>query len=186
MDVVWIDKKMPAETIALKTKLKNIIGLLDGSNQSIRRILSELRPVVLDDYGLIEAMEWLGRQFTTNTGIPVKFVSSEAEIKAPELIATCIFRVYQEAFTNITKHARAKAISTSLDIIDDTIVVIIEDDGKGFKIESAQSNKSFGIFGMKERVLSLDGKFELFSSPGRGTKIVITLPYAINKKANLT
>ena len=186
MDVVWIDKKMPAETIALKTKLKNIIGLLDGSNQSIRRILSELRPLVLDDYGLIEAMEWLGRQFTTNTGIPVKFVSSEAEIKAPELIATCIFRVYQEAFTNITKHARAKAISTSLDIIGDTIVVIIEDDGKGFKIESAQSNKSFGIFGMKERVLSLDGKFELFSSPGKGTKIVITLPYAINKKANLT
>lgn len=183
MDVVWIDKKIPEETTALKTKLKNIIGLLDGSNQSIRRILSELRPVILDDHGLIEAMEWLGRQFTANTGIAVKFTCTETEIKATEPIATCIFRVYQEAFTNITRHAKANTVATSLRVTDGNIAVMIADDGKGFKTESVQNNQSFGIFGMKERVLSLNGKFELISSSGKGTKIIITLPYANYKNS---
>jgi len=178
MDVVWIDKKIPEETIALKNKLKNIITLLDGSNQSIRRILSELRPVILDDHGLLEAMEWLGNQFTANTGIPVKFSCSETEIKLPEKITTCIFRVYQEAFTNITRHSCAESVFTFLNIVDDTIVVTIVDDGKGFDIDFVQNKKSFGIFGMKERVLSLNGKFELISSPGKGTKIIMILPCA--------
>jgi signal transduction histidine kinase len=122
-------------------------------------------------------MEWLGNQFTANTGIPVKFACSETEIKSSEQITTCIFRVYQEAFTNITRHACAKAVSTFLTIVDDTIMVIIKDDGKGFDAESVQSKKSFGIFGMKERVLSLGGKFELVSFPGKGTKIIMILPY---------
>jgi two-component system sensor histidine kinase DegS len=126
-------------------------------------------------------MEWLGRQFTANTNIPVKFISSQTDVKAPELITTCIFRVYQEAFTNIMRHARAKSVSTSLFIIGDSIEVIIIDDGIGFKTESLPNNQSFGIFGMKERVLSLNGKFQLESSPEKGTKIVITLPFAINK-----
>lgn len=178
MDVVWIDKKMPDESTLLKSKLKNIIGLLDGSNQSIRRILSELRPVILDDHGLLEAMEWLGTQFTANTGIPVKFTCSEDEIKSSEQVATCIFRVYQEAFTNITRHADATSVATSLSIADDTIMVIIKDDGNGFDMQSVQNKKSFGIFGMKERVISLQGKFELTSDPGKGTKIEMVLPYS--------
>src|SRR6185369_8000827 len=73
MDVSWIDKKIPEPTAVIKNKLKNIITLLDGSNQSIRRILSELRPGILDDYDLVEALEWLDDQFTANTGIAVKF-----------------------------------------------------------------------------------------------------------------
>jgi PAS domain S-box-containing protein len=178
MDVVWIDKKIPEETPVLKSKMKNIIGLLDGSNQSIRRILSELRPVILDDHGLLEAMEWLDTQFTANTGIPVKFACSENEIKSSEQIATCIFRVYQEAFTNITRHACAESVSTALSIVDDTIMVTIKDDGKGFDMEAVQNKKSFGIFGMKERVISLHGKFELISVPGKGTTIIMILPYS--------
>jgi PAS domain S-box-containing protein len=177
MDVVWIDKKIPAETTALKTKLKNINALLDGSNQAIRRILSELRPVILDDHGLIEAMEWLGRQFTATTGIPVKFTISKTAIKVPEPVSTCIFRVYQEAFTNITRHAKAKAVTASLKIINGNILLSIADDGKGFKPALVQNKKSFGIFGMKERVFSLNGKFDLVSAPAKGTKINITLPY---------
>jgi signal transduction histidine kinase len=176
MDVVWIDKKMPAETIAIKNKLKNVISLLDGSNQSVRRILSELRPAILDEYGLLEAMEWLGTQFTANTGIPVIFSCAEQEIKAPIPVATCIYRVYQEAFTNITRHARAKKVCTSLNILEQSIVVTINDDGKGFNPDSFQK-KSFGILGMKERVLSLKGEFELIASPGKGTTIKIKLPY---------
>jgi PAS domain S-box-containing protein len=177
MDVAWIDKKTPEETTDIKRKLKNIIGLLDGSNQSIRRILSELRPRILDEHGWLEAIEWLGRQFSEATGIPVKCTTPERDIKVSEQIATCIFRVSQEAFTNITRYARAKNVLISIKIIEENIVVIIEDDGTGFDPASVQHKKTFGILGMKERVLSLAGKFELISSIGKGTKITVSLPY---------
>ncbi len=179
MDVVWIDKKIPEETTAIKSKLKNIIGLLDGSNQSVRRILSELRPGILDEHGLQEAIEWLRRQFTETTGIPVNFTSTEKDIKVSEQIAICIFRVYQEAFTNITRYSHAKNISNSIAIIEENIILIIEDDGIGFDTASVQNKKTFGILGMKERVLSLGGKFDLVSSPGNGTKITVSLPYRV-------
>ena len=177
MDVVWIDKKIPEETTAIKSKLKNIIGLLDGSNQSVRKILGELRPGILDEHGLLEAVEWLRLQFTEATGIPVKFTTAEKNIKVSEQIAICIFRVYQETFTNITRHSRAKNVSSSISIIGQEIIIVIEDDGVGFDTDSIQNKKSFGILGMKERVLALSGKFELITSPGKGSKITVSLPY---------
>ena len=177
MDVSWIDKKTPEETTLIKNKLKNIITLLDGSNQSIRRILSELRPGILDDYGLIEALEWQNRQFTSHTGIPVEFVTAERELKLPEPLATCIFRVYQEAFTNITRYAGATKVTALLAIKKGIITVSIEDNGQGFEAAALPGKKSFGILGMKERVLAQGGNFELLSSLGKGTKMTIRLPF---------
>jgi PAS domain S-box-containing protein len=179
MDVAWIDKKIPEEKTDLKNKIKNIIQLLDGSHQSIKRILSELRPGILDDYGLLEAIEWLGTQFTANTGIPVKFTTTQTKLKIAEPVATCIFRLCQEALTNITRHAQAGKVLISLSINDDTVTVNIEDDGKGFDTTAVQNKKSFGILGMKERVHSLAGKFKLISSPGKGTGIIISIPGSI-------
>ena len=176
MDVAWVNKKIPEENTELKDKVKNMIQLLDGSNQSIRRILSELRPTILDDYGLVEAVEWLGQQFTQNTGIPVKFSSSDTQVKLPEQIATCIFRVYQEALTNITRYAHADKVSTSLTMSDESIIFHVEDNGQGFDGAAIQSKKSFGILGMKERVHLLGGSFELISTPGIGTSITINIP----------
>jgi signal transduction histidine kinase len=182
MDVAWLDKKMPEAETVFKTKLKNIIELLDGSNKSIRRILSELRPGILDDYGLLDALEWLGNQFTANTGVPLNFTAAEKNFKSSAPVVTCIFRVYQEALTNITKYAKATKVLTSLSIEDGIICVRIEDDGKGFTPELVQTHKSFGLLGMKERVLSLGGTFELNSAAGTGTKIAIKLPTDIPNK----
>jgi len=177
MDVAWIDKNTSEDASNIKRKLKNIITLLDACNQSIRRILSELRPRILDDHGWLEAIEWLGRQLTETTGIPVKFTTPEKDIKITGQIATAIFRVCQEAFTNIARHSLAKNIFVSIKIIEENIILIIEDDGTGFDPVSIQIKKSFGILGMRERILSLDGKFELISSHGKGTKIIVSLPY---------
>ncbi len=182
MDVAWLDKKMPGEETVFKSKLKNIIELLDGSNKSIRRILSELRPGILDDNGLLEALEWLGIQFTANTGIPLNFTTTETVFKSSAPVVTCIFRVYQEALTNITRYAKATKVLTSLHIEDGVICVQIEDDGIGFTPESVQAHKSFGLLGMKERVLSLGGWFELNSTAGKGTKIIIKLPVDRTRK----
>ncbi|MEQ1799549.1 MAG: PAS domain S-box protein, partial [Lacibacter sp.] len=177
MDVAWINKKTPNEAGLIKTKLGNIITLLDGSNLSIRKILNELRVGVLDDYGLIDALEWQGNQFTENTGIPLFFKSNETVLKVEEPVATCIFRVFQESLTNITRYAEAKRVSSSLYTEDDRLILEIEDDGKGFHPHMPYSKQSFGILGMQERVSSVNGTFQLLSSPGKGTKIIITVPY---------
>jgi PAS domain S-box-containing protein len=179
MDVAWVDKKIPEESAVIKNKLKNIIYLLDESNHSIRRILNELRPSILNDYGLLEALEWLNRQFTDKTGTPVEFTTPENLIKISEELTICIFRIYQEALTNITKYASALKVTSTFKIIDDKIEVSIADDGNGFETTSLQFSKSFGIFGMKERVHSFNGNFDLISSPGNGTKISFSLPYHI-------
>lgn len=176
MDVSWIDKKMPEEFIALKEKLKNIVSLLNGSNQSIRRILSELRPTILDDYGLVEALDWLGKQFTETTGIPVSFTATDSTLPIPEQIVTCIFRVYQEALTNVTRYANAHKVNTTLIVNSENITFTTEDDGDGFDIGTAASKKSFGILGMKERVLSLKGTFGMDSANAKGTRIKMSIP----------
>jgi PAS domain S-box-containing protein len=176
MDVVWIDKKTPDTETTIKNKLNNIIGLLDGSNQSVRRILSELRPDILNDYGLVEALESQGKQFTASCGIPVFFINTSPDVKFSEKVSTCIFRVYQEALTNIMRYAQAKNVKTFLSVTNENIIFTVEDDGIGFDIKSVNNFKSFGILGMKERLLSMNGMFKITSSALQGTKISIILP----------
>ncbi|MEI9955749.1 MAG: hypothetical protein WDM90_05425 [Ferruginibacter sp.] len=96
-------------------------------------------------------MEWLNSQFTNNTGIPVIFDIEETIIKIPEEIATCIFRVYQEAFTNITRYAQAKNVHTSLAIEDNIVTVTIKDDGKGFDIIFLKTKKIVWYFGNERK-----------------------------------
>jgi PAS domain S-box-containing protein len=176
MDIAWIDKKTPDETSPIKKNLKNMITLLDGTNQSVRRILTELSPGIIDNDGLLDAITRQNRQFTTTTGKPVNFTTAETKIILPQEIANCIFRVYQESFTNIMRYAEPSSVETSLTVINNSIVVVIQDNGKGFDITAVQAKRSFGILGMRERVLSQRGKFELQSQIGKGTKITVTMP----------
>ncbi|MBP8115643.1 MAG: PAS domain S-box protein [Chitinophagaceae bacterium] len=181
MDVAWIDKKIEESDILIKNKLKNIINLLDGSNQSVRRILNELKPSILDEYGLVDALEWHSKQFTDSTGIAVTIDTAESEIRLEEEVATCIFRICQEALTNVARHAEAKKVLISLELDDDRIYVQIVDDGKGFDLATAQNKGSFGLLGMHERARSLKGTLKIDSSIKNGTTVVVSLPYKIQK-----
>lgn len=177
MDITWIDKNIANENIGVKTKLKNVIDLLDGSNKSVRRILTELSPGIIDNNGLVAALERLNAQFSSTTNVPIEFVTSKKSIQLNQEIANCIFRVYQEALTNIMRYANATKVCTSLSIKKNKVVVHIEDNGDGFDTSIKKNTKSFGILGMKERVLAKEGTFELTSQIGVGTKISIYLPY---------
>lgn len=181
MDVAWIDKKIQEDDTPIKGKLKNIIGLLDGSNQSVRRILNELKPSILDEYGLLDALQWHSKQFTDTTGIPVTINTGESEIRLEEEVATGIFRICQEALTNVARHAEAKKVLISLELDVDRIYVQIADDGKGFDLATAQNKGSFGLLGMHERARSLNGTLKIVSSIKNGTTIVVSLPYKIQK-----
>ncbi len=176
MDVSWIDKKTPEEAELVKIKLKNIISLLDGSNLSIRRILSELKPSILDEYGLLDALQWQAKQFTENTGIPVVINSAEKSYHLPEAISTCLFRVFQESLTNITRYAEANMVQVFIKQSENILQLRIEDNGIGFEKNLLHNKKTFGIIGMKERVRALNGKLSIDTIAGKGTKITVNIP----------
>ncbi|MEP6554206.1 MAG: PAS domain S-box protein [Ferruginibacter sp.] len=177
MDIAWLEKKTVDESSPFKGKLKNIINLLDGSNQSVRRILAELSPGIIDNHGLVAAIQNQNRQFTSVSGIPVKFTTTASSIQLSQEIANCVFRVYQESLTNILRYANAGKVISSLKIIGDQIELRVKDNGTGFDLDTVKKKKSFGILGMKERVISQKGKFELQSKSGHGTLIKVTVPY---------
>ncbi|MGF2413808.1 PAS domain S-box protein [Ferruginibacter sp.] len=176
MGIVWINKKVPDEDADIKNRLTNIITLLDAGNVSVRKTLNELRTGILDNYGLIEALEWQGRQFTATTDIPLLFNGPKETVKAEEPVATCIFRIFQEALTNITKYAHASQVTSSLTCTNNNIIFSIADNGLGFDTELLKSKNSFGVLGMRERVAALNGSFNLESSVGNGTSINISIP----------
>jgi len=176
MDIAWIDKKIPEEAILLKQKIKNIISLLDGSNSSVRRILHELKPSILDEYGLHDALELLGHQFTANTGIPIKILINKKVASLSEETITCIFRFTQESLTNITKYAKAKNVNVTIKNGNKKVSAIIEDDGTGFDTAILEGKDSFGLMGIQERVKALNGYFIIKSIIGLGTLVKISLP----------
>jgi PAS domain S-box-containing protein len=177
MGVEWINKKTPDEFADIKDKLVSIIALVNNCNVSVRKILNELRTDILDNYGIAEALEWQGRQFTGTTNIPLVFTGPEESLKVEEEVATCLFRIFQESLNNIAKYANASQVTSSLTYAGNNIVLHVSDNGTGFDPELLKSKKSFGILGMKERVAALNGIFNLESSPGEGTSITITIPF---------
>ncbi len=179
MDVSWIDKKISEESNPIKANLKNILEIIEGSNKSVRRLLNELTPGVIDNNGLLEALIVQNNQFMASANIPLEFVTTETEIKLSQETANCIFRVYQESLTNIMRYASATRVLSSLTITDNKIYVTIEDNGIGFDAIADKPSKSFGILGMRERVLSQHGTFDLQSRQGSGTKIMFSVPYII-------
>jgi PAS domain S-box-containing protein len=178
MDMVWIAKNIPENAIPVKSKLNNSISLLEESNRSVRKILNTLRMDLLDDQDLPGVLERLVHQFIENTDIPLSFNCTASLVNVSEPVANCIFRVFQEALTNITRYAGATEVNSTLFYAEGKLILEIEDNGTGFDTALLNKKRSFGILGMKERVASLRGNFELISFPGKGTKITIRLPYS--------
>ena len=149
--------------------------------QIIRKISQELRPSILDDLGLIAAIDWLKEQYHKRTDIRFTFDIPKEEIDINSEYSTAIFRITQEAFTNIMRHADATEVEVNLDLQHSSIFLEIKDNGKGFNKHKTESeNKSFGIFGMKERAAMLGGALEIISQPHKGTSISLELPLKSN------
>lgn len=176
MDVAWMDKKIPEEEVLLKQKISNIITLLDGSNVSVRRILHELKPSILDEYGLHDAIEHLVLQFTSNTGIPVNHSLCKNYTGLSKDAITCLYRITQESLTNIVKYAKAKTVFLTIKKGSKNVTALIEDDGIGFDPLVLENNDSFGLMGIQERVSVLKGIFNIKSIIGKGTTIKVVLP----------
>ncbi|MFI5124978.1 MAG: histidine kinase [Chitinophagales bacterium] len=179
MDLSWLSKKMNPENEFIRERIANSLSLLDDTIKTVRRIASELRPGILDDLGLVPAIEWQAEEFQKRFSIPTYFSSDLDKTNFPAGVSIGLFRICQESLTNIARHAFASKINIALNQEAENILLSIEDNGKGFQSEKHGDQKTLGLLGMKERALMMGGKFQIESRQGKGTSVYVTVPYNI-------
>jgi len=176
MDVYSLNKQIKSDDQVIRGKFSDILGLIEASVNSVRKIAAHLRPGILDDLGLVAALQWQSQEVQTRFGIPIHFISDLTDIDAPAGIITGLFRIYQEALTNAARHADAHVIESSLRLENGRIILEIKDDGKGVDMSTMGNSKSFGLLGIKERVFVMEGQYEFISEPGKGTCLSVSIP----------
>ncbi len=159
-----------------RKKIHDLDKLVEGTIASVQKISRELRPAQLDDLGLSAAMEWHVRQFQQETDIRIDLALNVDDRGLDKAATTALYRVFQEAMTNIVRHAQATAIKVCLYMSKSEFVLEVSDNGVGFVPEDLSSPKSLGLMGMRERIHALGGHMEISSMPGTGTRIVAALP----------
>jgi two-component system sensor histidine kinase UhpB len=176
MDLSWLDKKLPEEQSPLLKKTKSMSQLIDSTIQVVQRLSAELRPGLLDDIGLLAAMEWQAEEFQKRTGIACELSVSSQEINLDQERSTAIFRIFQETLTNITRHASATKARVSLVKKGPKLELTIKDNGKGISEEKISDPKSLGIIGIQERVNFLGGDIDIKGIRNKGTKVIVSIP----------
>jgi signal transduction histidine kinase len=175
MDVISVKRKLPEN---LDPSIYKKLDLMEGNTNEaikfVRRLAAELRPSLLDDLGLIAALEWHSQEFENRYNIRVIFQSQMADLSIPPVIATGLFRIFQESLTNIARHAKAHQVKATLSAADGLLKMEIGDDGKGF--DTSAQRKTLGLLGMKERAIMIGGDLTIRSIPQRGTTVIITVP----------
>jgi signal transduction histidine kinase len=159
----------------LSESIRSLRELVVETLQDVRRLAVELRPKALDDFGLVPALERLIETFGEQTGIRIQLEAALGEGRLREEAETAVYRIVQEALTNVIKHAEAETVSVVLMRKGGRVVTVIEDDGKGFDPAAAYDDR-LGLVGMRERLALVDGRLSLESRPGGGTTIVAEVP----------
>ncbi|MGZ4033911.1 MAG: ATP-binding response regulator [Bacteroidia bacterium] len=176
MDIGWIIHKHKGPDDEITKKLNEMLGLSDGIIDTVRRISSELRPALIDDLGLIAAMEWKCHDFEERMKIDCKFNPVIKERKFESNLSMVAYRILQETLTNIARHAEASKVSILLNENEDQLTLEIIDNGKGVNLEKIKIKRTFGILGMRERALLLGGELKISSAEGKGTHVKLILP----------
>ena len=182
MDLDWIIEKLPGDQPELRTKTKTMRALLEETVRSVRHIAADLRPMMLDDLGFNAAIEWLAEEFSQRTGIRCLINADEDELDVGEPMATSLFRMVQEALTNVARHAAATTVDIGVQPYPDKVVLKIQDNGKGFSPAVERGRRSFGLLGMRERAHALGGDLTITSEPNSGTRIEISIPFILAKR----
>ncbi|MBI1964892.1 MAG: PAS domain-containing sensor histidine kinase, partial [Betaproteobacteria bacterium] len=157
MDVSWLSSHLPREQAQLVDKVEKMKGLVDTTVASVRRIAADLRPVMLDDLGLVATLENLLHDLSQRGGILVSLDVEDAGMDFGEPLASSLYRIAQEALTNVVRHARATEVRVGMRIEGGDLVLTVRDNGSGFDAEAATRRKSYGIMGIRERAHTLGG-----------------------------
>jgi two-component system sensor histidine kinase UhpB len=147
---------------------------------AIENVMSELRPPMLDDYGLASALDWHAKNFSKRTGIAVAVRASEPTVRPALQVEIALFRIAQEALNNVAKHARARRVEIALGHANGECVMSVEDDGIGFDGVEGTSDKpkpGLGMVTMRERAQAVGGRFDVRALSARGTQLTVRVPY---------
>lgn len=171
---------------AMLPVLNMVLSQIDATTKSVRRIVNDLRPSVLD-LGLLAAIEWQAAEFQRRNGIACEVQTScddELDRHLDEDVCTALFRAVQEALTNVIRHARARKVRVVINSDIGKLGIMIEDDGVGIAPENIGKANSFGLAGMEERMRTLGGSFSIRSTPGTGTRLLLSVPIASTRGCN--
>ncbi len=160
----------------VREKTESLSGLVGEMMKTVRRIATDLRPGVLDEFGLVAAIEWQSREFTNNTRIHATLSKTIEDVRIDEDRATAVFRIFQETLTNIARHSEATEVKVRLDCNDSLLVLEVQDNGKGATEKQLRNSRSLGVLGMRERAKIFDGTLVITGVEGLGTKAVLEMP----------
>ncbi len=164
----------------VRAQTRDILALLDDAVKTVRRIATDLRPALLDDFGLAAAMEWQMQEFQKRSGLACTF-STNADtdsLPLPPEAVTALFRVFQETLTNVARHAQATTVTARLELTAEYLELDVQDNGRGISPEALTGRRSLGLLGMRERVTLLAGELRLDGAPGQGTRVLVRVPLA--------
>lgn len=177
MDTIWVRGHVSFAAPAITAKLNEMVEMLDRTVAATRRMAADLRPLMLDDLGLVPAIEWLATSFMQRSGVPcILLVKNEFDFELPEPYATAVFRIVQESLNNISKHAAASQVSVKLDRTLDMVTLQVGDNGCGFFLDGARKPQSLGLMGLRERAQLLGGSVVISSARGQGTMVDVSIP----------
>jgi two-component system sensor histidine kinase UhpB len=162
----------------MQGKVASMVDLTDATIGAVRSIASELRPSILDDLGLSEAIEWQSQQFQARTGLECRCDCSLPSIPLGDQQSTAVFRIFQEALTNILRHAQATRVIVAMKVEDGMFVLTVADNGRGITPEEQLRRESLGLLGMQERAHLVGGQVDISGQPGVGTSLRIRVPLA--------
>ena len=176
MDVAWLGQRGLAADAPSAAKLAAMETMLDRMVAATRRIAADLRPLMLDDLGLVPAAQWLVENFKERHGVACEIDVAPPDLELQDPQATAVFRIMQESLVNVARHAQASRVEITLARVDGEIRLRVADDGRGFDLSEARKDNSFGLVGLRERAHLVDGQITIDSAPGRGTIVEVRIP----------
>lgn len=176
MDVSWIAARLPKDVPRLAEKTAKMKELVDTTVAAVRRIAADLRPVMIDDLGLMAAIESMVHEFSQRSAIRVNLIANAEGVEFLDPLATAVYRMVQEALTNVARHAEATIAEIRFSIAEDRLVVCVHDNGRGIDEAALKTGRSYGLLGIRERAQTLGGNARVFRAPEGGTTVEIEVP----------
>jgi PAS domain S-box-containing protein len=184
MDVNWLGKRVTDQPL-LHAKCATMGQLIETAVDNVGRIITDLRPSILDHQGLWAALEWQGQEFAETAEIKCEWYMQidAATVEPSDAKAMAIFRIFQEMLSNVGRHARANSMRICIDARPEHLTIQVVDDGCGAAPESFDNPKAYGVLGMRERAGHFGGAVDICSAPGAGTRVLLEIPLAIVQEA---
>ncbi len=187
MDVNWMDKRLSeqqqrsadaAEDMRsrMRCKCQNMSRLIENAVDNVGRIITDLRPSILDHQGLWAALEWQAQEFVASAELVLDWrMAVDESLELPEPLAMAVFRIFQEMLSNVGRHARARHLGVAIALSGAELSLAVQDDGVGAPAQAFEAADAYGVMGMRERARHFGGRIDIHSAPGRGTRMCLTL-----------